>query len=115
MKVYHTIFLLLLILSSCKNKAQDKISEYLEIKKENASLDAQKIMSDNFYWDIIDEFSPFGNDVGNDTFYIYYDWKKGNPNKNGTDFLNYDLKEINLDNFDLNITEKKWFKRMFKK
>ncbi|MCD1119073.1 hypothetical protein [Chryseobacterium turcicum] len=60
-------------------------------------------MADNFYWDMIDEFSPFGNDVGNDTFYIYYDWKKDNPNKNGTDFLNHDLREIN---FDLNITEK---------
>lgn len=105
MKIYRAI-LLLLIFSSCQNKAQEKISKHLEITKENASLNAQKIMTDNFYWDMIDEFSPFGNDVGNDTFYIYYDWKKDNPDKNGTDFLSHDLKEINLDDFDLNITEK---------
>jgi uncharacterized protein YfeS len=106
MKIYHTLFLVVLILSSCQNKAQDKIIKHLEITKENASLNAKKIMAENFYWDMIDEFSPFGNDVGNDTFYIYYDWKKDNPDKNGTDFLNHDLKEIYFDDFDLNITEK---------
>ncbi len=115
MKIYHTVFLLLPIFSSCQNKAQDKVNEYLEITKKNASLNAQKIMVDNFYWDMTDEFSPFGNDVGNDTFYIYSDWKKENPNKNGVDFLNHDLKEINLSSFDLNITEKEMVQKNVEK
>ncbi|WP_312074871.1 hypothetical protein [Chryseobacterium sp.] len=115
MKIYHTIFLLFLILSSCQNKAQDKTSDYLEITKENASPNAQKIMTENFYWDMIDEFSPFGNDTGNDTFYIYYDWKKTNLNKNGTDFLNYDSKEFNPYNFDLNIKDKELVKKHVEK
>jgi uncharacterized protein YfeS len=49
---------------------------------ENGSEAAKKIMKSNFYYDPLDSWSPFGNDIGNDTYYLYCDWKKEHPNEN---------------------------------
>lgn len=46
--------------------------------------------------------TPFGNDVGNDTFYLYRDWRTSNPNKDAKYFLNKTMKELNFSDFNLN-------------
>jgi uncharacterized protein YfeS len=73
----------------------------IEITRANANSNAQKIMSDDFIFDVTDEFAPFGNDVGNDTFYLYKDWKNLNKDKSAIEFLNKNISEIGLSNFDL--------------
>lgn len=40
---------------------------------------AQKLMKEKFYWDILDEDSPFGNDDGADALPYWRRWRKTNP------------------------------------
>ena len=105
MKIVFQIFFLVFILSSYQSKGQ-KIPVNMEIKLENANPIAQKIMSEDFFYDVTDEFAPFGNDVGNDTFYIYIVWKNKNETKKAIEFLNENLAEIGLSNFKLNTDTK---------
>jgi len=99
-----TLFVILNLIS-CNNKAQEK-SIPMEIKIENANPNAKKIMTNEFYYDIINEFAPFGNDVGNDTFYLYADWKKKNANESAEKFLKQELRELGQQNFDLKLNSK---------
>ena len=100
-KIIYLIILILFI--SCDNgKKKDKQLVAMEIKKEFASVNAQKIMTEDFYYDVTDEFSPFGNDVGNDTFYLYREWRVSNPDEDAKYFLNKVMKELNFSDFNLN-------------
>ncbi|MEM6361201.1 MAG: hypothetical protein AAF149_02860 [Bacteroidota bacterium] len=47
-----------------------------EITFDNAHEEAKKILTEDFYWNPVEEGSPFGNDDGYDAFYSFYDWKK---------------------------------------
>ena len=105
MKIVYQILFLVYILSSCESQGQN-IPMNIEIKKENANPTAQKIMPDEFFYDVVDEFAPFGSDVGNDTFYIYIEWKNKNKNKKAIEFLNDNLAELGLSNFNLNTDAK---------
>ena len=98
-KIVQIIFLVLIGISY-QYKSQVK-SMNIEIIKENAKPFAQKIMVDDFFYDVTDEFAPFGNDVGNDTFYLYFEWKNLNENKSAVEFLNKNIAEIGLSKFDL--------------
>ncbi|WP_206607218.1 hypothetical protein, partial [Chryseobacterium rhizosphaerae] len=63
-----TIFSCLLYSEVCMAQSSPK---YLEIEWKNGSEVAKKIMKSNFYYDVLDAWSPFGNDTGNDTYYLY--------------------------------------------
>ncbi|KPE49094.1 hypothetical protein [Chryseobacterium indologenes] len=85
-------FIVLSILQSCNRK--EKPLKYVEIKKEYGANKAQQIMAEKFYYSVIDEFAPFGNDMGNDTFYLYSDWIQENSDKNALLFLQENLKDL---------------------
>lgn len=55
---------------------------------------AAKLMTDSWFWEPADDWSPFGNDDGSDAFYIFKDWRKDNP----------DAEPATL----LDVLEKKW-------
>ncbi|MBD3907097.1 hypothetical protein NAL32_20495 [Chryseobacterium sp. Ch-15] len=98
-----TIYLIILILFiSCDNGKKTDNQLAIEIKREAASANAQKIMTEDFYYNVTDEFSPFGNDVGNDTFYLYREWRANNPDEDAKYFLNKTMKELNFSDFNLN-------------
>ncbi|TXF79223.1 hypothetical protein [Chryseobacterium sp.] len=106
MKIVYQILFLVFIISSCESKGQNNLPMNIEIKKENANPAAQKIMSDEFFYDVVDEFAPFGNDVGNDTFYTFIEWKNKNETKKATEFLTGNLAEMGLSDFNLNADAK---------
>lgn len=81
-------------------KAQNSI-KYLEIEWENGSEAAKKIMKSNFYYDPLDSWSPFGNDIGNDTYYLYCDWKREHPNENIKKFMEEELVSSGYSGFDV--------------
>ncbi|MGS0748370.1 hypothetical protein [Halpernia sp. GG3] len=105
MKKVVQILSIIFILNSFKGEGQN-IPMNIEIKKENANTTGQKIMLDELFYDITDEFAPFGNDVGNDTFYLYLAWRNKNVTKKAIEFLTENLAEIGLSTFDLNTTTK---------
>ena len=45
--------------------------ENWELCPENAHPNAQKLFSEEWYWDGIDDYAPFGNDTGADTLDFY--------------------------------------------
>lgn len=57
-----------------------------------------KILSEGFYWDCTDEFSPFGNDDGADTLEAFVEWREEHPRANPLKFLEQFLKEWDVKN-----------------
>lgn len=45
-----------------------------ELSPEVAHPNAKRLLKDEFFWDICDEDSPFGNDTGADTLEFYRAW-----------------------------------------
>ena len=45
-----------------------------ELSPEVAHPNARRLLEDEFFWDICDEDSPFGNDTGADTLEFYRAW-----------------------------------------
>src|SRR3954463_6264776 len=58
-----------------------------ELCPDNAHPDAQALMTDAWYWDCTDEYSPFGNDTGADALAFYSEQVAGNPALTGPEFL----------------------------
>lgn len=73
---------------------------------------AQKLMKEKFYWDILDENSPFGNDDGADALPYWRRWRKTNPDGDpatcvanllqswGISFLDWERKGGSVNPFD---------------
>jgi len=40
---------------------------------------SRELMKEDFFWDCVDEESPFGSDEGWEAYYSYRDWRKENP------------------------------------
>ncbi|QIH34482.1 hypothetical protein [Sphingobacterium sp. DR205] len=93
-----TIFSCLLFYQVCN--AQSAI-KYIEIDWKNGSEAAKKIMVSDFYYNLIDAWSPFGSDRGNDTYYLYCDWKSKHPNENVKGFIDEELIACGYPGFDL--------------
>ena len=61
--------------------------ENWELCRENAHPNAQSIFSEEWYWDAIDDYAPFGNDTGADTLYFYSREVSRNPTLRGDRIL----------------------------
>ncbi|MDC8099779.1 hypothetical protein [Chryseobacterium rhizosphaerae] len=92
------IFSCLLYCEVCMAQSSPK---YIEIEWKNGSEAAKKIMKSNFYYDALDAWSPFGNDTGNDTYYLYCDWKREHPKENVKKFMEEELVSLGYPGFDL--------------
>ncbi|TDE09033.1 hypothetical protein [Dyadobacter psychrotolerans] len=85
------------------------MTEYdeFELALETAHPNAQELMNDAFYWDIVDENAPFGNDAGSDAFSQFRNWRKFNPTASPVDFVNqllesWDYPVLDLSELDSN-------------
>lgn len=105
------LILLTLFLASCSSKEKDEREvsksansemEDYEISFKTAHPNAQKLMTDEFYWNPIEETSPFGNDDGHDAFYGFKEWRESNKTESPIIFLKELIKRWNYPTFDLN-------------
>ena len=46
------------------------------LSPENSHPNAVAVLTDEFYWHILDDNSPFGNDTGSDTFHHFCEWRQ---------------------------------------
>lgn len=108
---YIMLILLTLFLASCSSKEKDEREvsksansemEDYEISFKTAHPNAQKLMTDEFYWNPIEETSPFGNDDGHDAFYGFKEWRESNKTESPIIFLKELIKRWNYPTFDLN-------------
>jgi uncharacterized protein YfeS len=63
----------------------DTLDDEWELSRETAHPNARRLMKAEFYWDILDEDSPFGNDTGADALEFYRAWIESNDDED--DFL----------------------------
>jgi len=101
-KILSTVFCFI-IFGIYKGQASPK---YLEIAWKNGSDTAKKIMTSEFYYDPLDAWSPFGNDIGSDTYYLYSDWKKEHPKKDIKKFIDSQLSDFGYLGFDISMDGK---------
>lgn len=54
----------------------DDDEEFWELSPENSHPNAVAILTDEFYWNELDDNSPFGNDTGNDILKLFQKWRE---------------------------------------
>jgi len=54
---------------------------------DKAHPNAKRLMNEAFYFNPIDEYGPFGNDDGADTYAGFQEWRRTNKTKNSKEFL----------------------------
>lgn len=106
---YIMLILLTLFLASCSSKEKDEREvsksansemEVYEISFKTSHPNAQKLMTDEFYWNPIEETSPFGNDDGHDAFYGFKEWRESNKTESPIIYLKELIKQWNYPTFD---------------
>jgi len=106
---YIILILITLFLASCSSKEKDEREvsksansemEVYEITFKTAHPNAQKLITDEFYWNPIEETSPFGNDDGHDAFYGFKEWRESNKTESPIIYLKELIKEWNYPTFD---------------
>ena len=73
----------------------DTLDDDWELTPEGAHANARRLMKDEFFWDIVDEDSPFGNDTGADTLEFYRAWVE--ESDDDEDFLHQLFDEWDVD------------------
>lgn len=73
----------------------------VDLVKENAHPVARNLLVEDFFWDITEETSPFGNDTGSDASYNYIDWRKSNRNSDVVSFLRREIESFDFPPFDI--------------
>lgn len=72
---------------------------------EGAHPDAKKLMTDSFFFNVIEETAPFGSDDGSGTYASFHIWRKDHPFESLTTFLEYHLNDWGYPKFDINETD----------
>jgi len=96
MKLYILSALILFTFSACDNWKPDF---------KHANTKAQKIMTDEFLWNPIEETSPFGNDDGADAIMEFRKWRKQNQSQDPTVFVEKLLAEWNYSVYNYHQTD----------
>jgi len=76
-----------------------------EISFLNAHPNAQRLMKDEFFYDITDQLSPFGDDDSWETFMAFQEWLQTNSNRNKMEFIHQQISYWDYPPFDLNTTD----------
>lgn len=106
---YLLLIIAALFLASCSSKERDEKEvsksansemEVYEITFKTAHPNAQKLMTDEFYWNPIEETSPFGNDDGHDAFYGFKEWRESHKTESPIIYLKELIKRWNYPTFD---------------
>ncbi|MEP6846977.1 MAG: hypothetical protein ABI861_13280 [Panacibacter sp.] len=102
---------LLLIFAACNQTTSNSNLIQMPIKDtamsdysptfEKANPIAKTIMKDSFYFDVVEEASPFGSDDGADTYASFKDWRSSHRNGNPKTFLSNQIEEWGYPKFDI--------------
>lgn len=76
-----------------------------EISFANAHRNAQALMPDDFFYNVIDDSAPFGNDDGWDVLYSLKEWIADNPGVSKKEFVDEKLAEWNYPAFNYQTTD----------
>lgn len=80
--------------------SEDKLGQ-IGLTTSEVSEQARILLTQEFYWSPIEEFSPFGNDDGSDAFQYFREWRIKNKSSSPVNFLNQLLEEWAYPKFDL--------------
>jgi uncharacterized protein YfeS len=61
---------------------------------------ARELMTEEFFWDCVDEEAPFGSDEGNDAYYEFRSWREKNKEKKLTVCLAWIMEHEGLENYN---------------
>lgn len=75
----------------------EKLDDDWELSPETAHPDAARLLQEPFYWDVRDENSPFGNEIGAQTLELYRAALDADPELEGIDFLWELLEQWDID------------------
>lgn len=73
----------------------ESLDDDWELTPDTAHPNARRLLKDDFYWDVTDENSPFGNDTGADTLAFYRAWIE--ESDDDEDFLHQLFEEWDVD------------------
>jgi len=76
-------------------------SKYIELEYINGSENAKEIMKSPFYYDALDNWSPFGSDIGIDTYYLYVDWRSRRRDETVRSFVEQQLRDFGYPQFNI--------------
>lgn len=85
------------------------------ITPDNCHHNVAEILTDKFYWDIGDDNSPLGNDIGADTFLHFQEWREEHPTANPIEFLDKLLDEWQVTNDFWDVTDTAEVKKLLEK
>lgn len=57
------------------------------LNREDAHPRAVETLTDAFFWDIHDDGSPLGTDIGSETLALYREWREENPKESALTLL----------------------------
>lgn len=112
MKFSLLVYLLLIQVIACKSKSSD-----ITIKTptnmvsdssptfDKAHPNAKNLMTDSFFFSVIEETAPFGSDDGSDTYASFQDWRKNHLNESLITFLKNHIDSWGYPEFDINEIE----------
>ncbi|MFN3404234.1 MAG: hypothetical protein ACK40G_09090 [Cytophagaceae bacterium] len=75
--------------------------EDFELTPETAHPRAKELFDEDFYWDMEEESSPFGNDDGYEALHGFINWRKKNKNQSPVRYLQHLLASWEYPAFDL--------------
>jgi uncharacterized protein YfeS len=61
---------------------------------------ARELMTEEFFWDCVDEEAPFGSDEGHDAYYEFREWRRRNKEKPLTDCLAWIMQGEDLNHYN---------------
>ena len=73
----------------------ESLDDDWELTRDNAHPNARRLLKADFYWDVADDDSPFGNDTGWDTLEFYRAWIRESDDEE--DFLHRLFEEWEVD------------------
>lgn len=76
-----------------------------ELSPANAHPNAQKLLTEDFYWSSVEETGPFGSDDGSDAFYGFVEWRGENKDESPVTYVNELIEEWDYPRFDLGVTD----------
>jgi uncharacterized protein YfeS len=108
--IFPVIFFYTLILTACVNEQTKQAKQsnttiamsQVEYTFNKAHPNAKVLMTDDFYWNAIEETSPFGNDDGFDAGYGFREWRLSHPAISPVQYLDELIQSWAYPYFDYN-------------
>ena len=67
--------------------SEDENEDAWDLSPDTSHPRAAQILTDEFFWDCVDENTPFGNDTGADALAFFREWRQEHARSNPVEFL----------------------------